>query len=85
MDDERANGYGEYRDMLYSVEGACCTIVLNRPEVRNALGQPQLKELASALVRADTDDSVKVVVLTGNGPAFCAGADLRGSPAATEK
>ncbi|HYG27576.1 MAG TPA: enoyl-CoA hydratase/isomerase family protein [Caulobacteraceae bacterium] len=52
-------------------------ITLNRPESRNALSRPLLAALHEQLQAAMTDEAVKVVVLTGAGPAFCAGADLK--------
>ncbi len=51
-------------------------IALNRPEKRNALSQGLVKELTEAYMGLETDERVSVVVLRGNGPAFCAGADL---------
>ena len=51
-------------------------ITLNRPEVRNAFDDALIAALAKALAELDADSSVRVVVLAGNGPAFCAGADL---------
>ncbi|MGH9019373.1 MAG: enoyl-CoA hydratase-related protein [Acidimicrobiales bacterium] len=51
-------------------------ITLDRPEVRNAFGATMAGELADAYRRSDGDDGVRVVVLTGTPPAFCAGADL---------
>jgi len=53
------------------------TLTLNRPEARNALSLGMLKALSAELHRAATDSSVRVVVLTGAGPAFCAGHDLK--------
>jgi crotonobetainyl-CoA hydratase len=53
-------------------------LTLNRPEARNALNQPLIEALGSALNRADDDDGVRAVILTGTGDrAFCAGADLK--------
>lgn len=52
------------------------TIVLNRPEKRNALNGPLLEAIERALVDAVDDPAVGVIVLTGAGPAFSAGADL---------
>jgi len=52
-------------------------ITLDRPEARNALSTPLLQALAQALERADRDDGVRAVVLTGADPAFCAGVDLK--------
>jgi methylglutaconyl-CoA hydratase len=51
-------------------------ITLNRPEVRNAFDEALIAALANAFAELDADTSVRAVVLAGNGPAFCAGADL---------
>jgi methylglutaconyl-CoA hydratase len=51
-------------------------ITLDRPEVRNAFDDALIASLAKAFGELDADNSVRVVVLAGNGPAFCAGADL---------
>jgi 2-(1,2-epoxy-1,2-dihydrophenyl)acetyl-CoA isomerase len=57
--------------------GAAATIVLDRPKAMNAV-DPQLSEdLLRALTEAASDDEVRAVLLTGNGRAFCSGADLR--------
>ena len=53
------------------------TLTLNRPAARNALSEPMLDALAARLDEVDADPTVHVVVLTGAGPAFCAGHDLR--------
>lgn len=63
--------------ILYDVRGGAAWITLNRPEARNALSDPLVVELGAALRRALDDPTVRVIVLTGNGPAFCAGADLK--------
>jgi enoyl-CoA hydratase len=52
-------------------------VTLNRPDARNALDTALQRASAEALVAAETDDGVDVVVLTGADPAFCAGLDLR--------
>lgn len=65
------------RSVLLDVLDGVATITLHRPEVRNAFGAGMGAELADALERSDGDDDVRVVVLTGTPPAFCAGADLR--------
>ena len=52
------------------------TITLHRPDQRNAVGDGMREELADAYLRLDADDAVRVLVLTGTPPAFCAGADL---------
>ena len=51
-------------------------VTLNRPDVRNAFDDALIASLTQAFAELDRDPSVKVVVLAGNGPAFCAGADL---------
>lgn len=65
-----------YRTLTVSAERGVATITLNRPRQRNAVGDGMREELAEAYRRADADDAVRVVVLTGAPPAFCAGADL---------
>lgn len=60
----------------YDVHDQIATITLNRPEARNGYTIQMADELAEAFDRADGDDSVRVVVLTGAGKDFCVGADL---------
>ncbi len=57
-------------------EGACLTLTLNRPEKANALTREMLVSLTDAVGTAGRDDTCKVVVLTGAGKVFSAGADL---------
>jgi len=57
-------------------EGAVGWIRLNRPEKMNAIGALTRKQLGEAIKQAERDDSVRVVVLTGSGRAFCSGADV---------
>lgn len=57
-------------------KGAVARITLNRPDVRNAFDDALIKALTQAFKDVENDTSVRVVVLAGNGPAFCAGADL---------
>lgn len=57
--------------------GGVATLTLNHPSSRNALSSAMMARLMEALVAADRDSSVKVVVLAANGPAFCAGHDLK--------
>ena len=54
-----------------------CRLTLNRPAQRNALSLPLLNEMKTALARIAEDRQVKVVILSGAGPAFCAGHDLK--------
>src|SRR5450631_2600530 len=63
--------------ILRSDKGSVTALTLNRPEARNALSLGMLLALSAELRRAATDPSVRVVVLTGAGPAFCAGHDLK--------
>ena len=55
----------------------CRILTLNRGEQRNSLSRAMLAEIADAVDAANSDKSVKVVVIRGNGPAFCAGHDLK--------
>src|SRR5690242_8042893 len=62
--------------VLYQVEGAIGRITLNRPDKRNALNDELIAGIKGALRRADQDETVRAVILTGAGPDFCSGADL---------
>jgi enoyl-CoA hydratase/carnithine racemase len=62
----------------YSVEEGVATITLNRPDKLNALNTDMYAGILAALDRTDGDDSVRAVIVTGAGRAFCAGADLSG-------
>lgn len=63
-------------NVLLDVEGHRADVVLDRPEKRNAMNGALLRDLKSALEEVDTDDDVRVMTLSGNGPVFCAGMDL---------
>jgi methylglutaconyl-CoA hydratase len=58
------------------IEDQVAWVALNRPEVRNAFNEVMIQDLLQVLEEVEKDDSVRVLVLTGNGKAFCAGADL---------
>lgn len=58
-------------------EGAVAHIQLNRPEALNALNPKMMSELGESLRQMDDDDSIKVVVISGNEKAFAAGADIK--------
>lgn len=62
--------------VTYEKDGRIARVTLNRPDVMNAINDELPVELAGAVARADADDGVHVIVLSGNGPAFCAGYDL---------
>jgi 2-(1,2-epoxy-1,2-dihydrophenyl)acetyl-CoA isomerase len=64
-------------DVLSSVDGAVATLTLNRAEGMNALTLSAKTALLDAVTRVAADDSVRAVVLTGSGRAFCVGQDLR--------
>ncbi|NUP18250.1 MAG: crotonase/enoyl-CoA hydratase family protein [Streptomyces sp.] len=59
-------------------QGHVTTVVLSRPEVRNAVDGPTAAELAAAFREFEADDEARVAVLWGEGGTFCAGADLKG-------
>ncbi|HEY1919588.1 MAG TPA: crotonase/enoyl-CoA hydratase family protein [Streptosporangiaceae bacterium] len=58
-------------------DGAVTTVVIDRPEARNAVDGPTAAALAAAFRAFDADDDASVAVLTGAGETFCAGADLK--------
>ena len=66
----------DYHDIAYSVADRIATIVLDRPDKRNALSYRLRRELVAALRRAERDDEVSVVLIEGAGPSFCSGYDL---------
>jgi enoyl-CoA hydratase/carnithine racemase len=68
--------------LRYDVTEGVATLTLSRPERLNAVNTAMITELLEVLDRADADDGVRVVIVTGAGRAFCAGADL-GAGAAT--
>lgn len=65
-----------YQDILYGVEDRVATITLNRPDRMNAWTPTMEREVREAMSAAANDDSVRVIVLTGAGRGFCAGADM---------
>ena len=65
-----------YNTIIYDVQDSILTITLNRPEALNAFNREMLSEMLDAFDRADADDDVKAIIVTGAGRAFCAGADL---------
>jgi enoyl-CoA hydratase/carnithine racemase len=67
-----------FEQIRYEVAEGIVTLTLNRPEKLNAVTSALIRELLSALDAADADDAVRVVIVTGAGRAFCAGADLSG-------
>lgn len=67
----------DYEAILFNIEDRVATITLNRPERMNAFSDELLSEWVDAITRCQDDDDVRVVIVTGAGRAFCAGADLQ--------
>ena len=65
-----------FETLLYDVADGIATITLNRPEKMNAFTAQMRDDLVAAFDATDADDAVRVVIVTGSGKAFCAGADL---------
>jgi enoyl-CoA hydratase/carnithine racemase len=65
-----------YEQIAYELDDGLLTLTLDRPDHLNAFTVTMLRELLDAFDRADADDAVRVIVVTGRGRAFCAGADL---------
>ena len=63
--------------ILFETKDNICTIIINRPEVKNAVDGPTAKELAAAFRQFEEKDSLSVAILWGRGGTFCAGADLK--------
>jgi 1,4-dihydroxy-2-naphthoyl-CoA synthase len=65
-----------YQQILYEVSEKIATITLNRPDRMNAWTPIMERDVRDAMETAAADDDVRVIVLTGSGRAFCAGADM---------
>jgi len=61
----------------YTIEGGVATLTLDRPESRNAVNRAMCDDLVAAAAAARDDAQVRLVLVRGNGPVFCAGADLK--------
>ena len=68
----------ETAEVLYDVENRVATITLNRPDKLNAWTPTMAEQLRAAFMRAQGDEKVRAIVLTGAGRGFCAGADMSG-------
>jgi len=65
-----------YETIIFEVRAEIARIIFNRPEVHNAFNALMISELDNAFQKAKDDPSIRVVVLTGKGKSFCAGADI---------
>jgi enoyl-CoA hydratase/carnithine racemase len=74
----------EYQQIQYEVEDPIATITLNRPKALNAWTGQMAAEVKHAFAQAEADPAVVVIVLTGAGRGFCAGADLNSLASMTE-
>ncbi|HEX3809353.1 MAG TPA: crotonase/enoyl-CoA hydratase family protein [Rhizomicrobium sp.] len=68
--------YGPYKEILAEVKDNILTLTLHRPEKLNAFTGTMMNEMIEVFGKASADDDVRVIILTGSGRAFCAGADL---------
>lgn len=66
----------DFQDIRYEVAEGIATVTLNRPEKLNAASGLMIEELLAAFDQADADDAVGALIVTGEGRAFCSGADL---------
>ena len=67
---------GDLKTIQFVVDGPVARLTLNRPDKLNAFNTQMMQEMIAAFDQTDADDSVRVVIVTGAGRAFCAGADL---------
>ena len=65
-----------FQEVIYAVEDGIATITLNRPDKLNAFTETMRREMIEAFDKTDDDDKVRVVIVTGAGRGFCAGADM---------
>ena len=75
----------DYQTLNFDVDLGVATITLNRPEALNAMSPAMAKELHEVALQIDANNSVRAVILTGTGKAFCAGGDLGAFVAAGEQ
>ena len=66
----------EFKTLHYEIADNTLTLTMNRPERLNAFNSQMQREFLEALDHADSDDEIRVVIVTGEGRGFCAGADL---------
>jgi enoyl-CoA hydratase/carnithine racemase len=66
----------DFQDIQFQLDDGVALITLDRPDHMNAFSGPMGRSLGNAYTRCDADDEVRVIVVTGAGRAFCAGADM---------
>lgn len=66
-----------YQTILYEKKDGIARIIMNRPESLNSMNRQMIEEIGRALSDVDNDQTVRVVVITGRGKAFCTGMDLK--------
>jgi enoyl-CoA hydratase/carnithine racemase len=67
----------DYKEIIYDQDGHVITITLNRPEVMNALSMTTYREFEAALNKANADETVRAIIITGAGKGFCSGDDVK--------
>jgi enoyl-CoA hydratase/carnithine racemase len=65
------------KDLVFEIENGIATITLNRPDSLNAFSVDMINAWIEALIEVRDNDNIRVLVLTGNGKAFCAGGDIK--------
>jgi enoyl-CoA hydratase len=66
-----------FTTLRYDVDGVVATLTLDRPDARNALNRAMCDDIVAATAAARNDAAVRLVLIRGSGPVFCAGADLK--------
>jgi len=66
-----------YNTVLYAVQNSICSITLNRPDVFNSFNEELSAEFIDALKKANKEQAVRVIIISGQGKAFCSGQDLK--------
>jgi enoyl-CoA hydratase/carnithine racemase len=66
-----------YQTIRYETDAGVATVTLDRPDVLNAMNETMRRELTRCFTELSDDDDIRVIVVTGAGRAFCAGADIK--------
>lgn len=77
MPNEPYPSASQFEQILIERDGPLATVTMNRPDKRNALSVPMMRELTEAFTQLGADAEVRAIILAANGPAFSAGHDLR--------